>query len=206
MNVAVIDYGMGNIGSVSRALEECGARVAVAKDPAGLDRYDRIVLPGVGAFADGMRHLSSKGWVSAIRSAVERSKIPLLGICLGMQLLAERGNEGGDTEGLALIPGQVRRLEPSGDERVPHAGWNEVRTSAASRLFEGVASGTDFYFVHSYHVVPSGPAEVESMTPYAGGFVSAVSRGAAFGVQFHPEKSSKNGFRVLKNFLNLRSC
>ncbi len=207
MKVAIIDYDMGNLGSVRRAFEECGASaVTVITDPADAAACDRLVLPGVGAFADGMRTLTERGWDAAIRTAVEKFQIPLLGICLGMQLLARTGEEGGMCEGLGLIAGDVRRMVPGEGERIPHVGWNEVRMGAPSPLFEGVADGSDFYFVHGYRFIPKDPASVLATTPYAGGFVSAAGRGQVYGVQFHPEKSSKNGFKLIRNFLSLRKC
>jgi glutamine amidotransferase len=137
-----------------------------------------------------------------LRERVLDERVPLLGICLGMQLLASLGFEGGETAGLGLIGGEVRRLRPADpDTRIPHVGWNEVEPVRDSPLFAGVASRTDFYFVHSFHFVPAEPADALARTPYAAGFVSAVSRGSVFGVQFHPEKSQRPGFQVLINFL-----
>src|SRR5687768_81898 len=126
MRVAVIDYGMGNLGSVRRAFEECGAEVAVCRDPAEVNGAERIVLPGVGSFADGMKNLAAAGWVEKLREFIRDPDVALIGICLGMQLLAQSGSEGGETQGLGLIPGHVRRLDVAGpSERIPHVGWNE---------------------------------------------------------------------------------
>lgn len=201
--VAVIDYGMSNLDSVVRALQECGADPFVAQGPADLDRASRIILPGVGTFADGMKNLRDRGYEGPLREQVLRNRIPFLGICLGMQLLAGRGDEGGETAGLGFIPGDVRRLDPgAARERIPHVGWNEV-DHPGTGLFCGLAPRCDFYFVHSFVVVPSSPADVLARTPYCGGFVSAVARENVSGVQFHPEKSQKAGFQVLRNFLGL---
>ena len=163
-----------------------------------------IILPGVGAFPDGMAHLRDRGFDQALREHTAQG-IPLLGICLGMQLLAERGWEVRETAGLGLIPGEVRRLEPSnGDTRIPHVGWNQVAFARNCPLFEGIQPGTDFYFVHSYYLDCADAEAIVGRTAYCGGFTSAVARANVFGVQFHPEKSQKRGFQVLKNFLSDR--
>lgn len=203
-DVLIIDYGMGNLGSVRRALEECGANVTVSHDPATLANASRIVLPGVGAFGDGVKNLRDGGWENPLQQAVIADKIPFLGICLGMQLLADRGFEGGDNPGLGLIPGEVKKLAAkSPDERIPHIGWNEITPIGDCPLFNGIPAGTDVYFVHSFHFVPDDSGRIAATTPYCGGFASAVWDKNIFGVQFHPEKSSKMGFRMLKNFLEI---
>lgn len=205
MNVALVDYGMGNLGSVRRSFEECGAQVSVTHDPKDIEKASHLVLPGVGAFADGMENLRRLGFGDAIRKAVLEGHTPLLGICLGMQLLADSGDEGGPTVGLQLIPGEVKLFEPGPTPaRIPHIGWNEVWFSQSSRLFEGIPSGSDFYFVHSYRFLTANSDEVLATTPYCGSFVSAVGRGSVWGVQFHPEKSSKRGFDLIRNFLRLQ--
>ncbi len=201
MKVAIIDYGMSNLGSVRRAFEECGASVRVCGKPDELDGEMRLVLPGVGSFADGMRNLTDRGWAEALPACLKDSGVSLLGICLGMQLLAETGCEGGATPGLGLVKGHVRKLQPTDRlERVPHVGWNEVQHQASISLFNGIASGTDFYFVHSFHFADAGDAIVAT-TPYAGQFTSVVNRGNVFGTQFHPEKSSRPGFALIRNFM-----
>jgi glutamine amidotransferase len=205
MNAVIVDYGMGNLGSVRRALEECGASPLVSADPADVAAASCVVVPGVGAFADGMEHLESRGLAGAVRKAAGEGT-PVLGICLGMQLLADRGFEGGETRGLGLIAGEVRRLVPDAPgTRIPHVGWNEVspRGEAAEGLFGGIPDRSDFYFVHSYAFRPARERDVAAVTPYCGSFVSAVASGNVFGVQFHPEKSSKRGFALLRNFLRL---
>lgn len=202
--VAVLRYGMGNTDSVMRAIEECGARAIVTDRPEDLARATHVVLPGVGAFPDGSRHIRERGLDQAIREQSVDRGIPLLGVCLGMQLLASLGEEGGHTEGLGLVPGVVRRLEPDSPEvRLPHVGWNEVSLAQESPLFAGIADGTDFYFVHGYHLVADDAGSVVARTPYCGGFTSVVSRGSVHGVQFHPEKSQRAGFQLLRNFLAL---
>lgn len=202
MNVLVVDYGMGNLNSVRRGLENCGATVEVSSDPSRLAGASAVILPGVGSFADGMRNLRSAGWEAPLRQAVLKEGVPLLGICLGMQLLADRGEEGGESKGLGFIPGEVMRLKAGAlRERIPHVGWNEVRLSRKNPVFDAIPDNTDFYFVHSFHFVPKKAEDTAATTPYCGAFVSAVASGSVFGTQFHPEKSSKMGSRLLRNFL-----
>lgn len=204
MSTVIIDYGMGNLISVKRAFEECGADVHISDDPQDLASATHIVLPGVGAFADGMAALNAKGWRAAIRTAVERESAALLGICLGMQLLAEKGTEGGQVDGLGLIEGEVVKLQPKEvGERIPHVGWNELWPEQRHTLFEGIADGSDFYFVHSYHFRTKDDASLLATTPYCGGFASVVGKDRILGVQFHPEKSQRTGFQLIRNFLSL---
>ena len=201
--VAVLRYGMGNTDSVARAVEECGGCAVVTDRPEELAEATHLILPGVGAFPDGMRHIRELGLDEAVREQAERG-IPVLGVCLGMQLLATAGEEGTATPGLDLVAGTVRRLEPdTPTTRIPHVGWNELVVERPSPLFSGVADGTDFYFVHSYHFDAADADTVIGRTPYCGGFTAAVSRGSVHGVQFHPEKSQRAGFQVLRNFLAL---
>jgi glutamine amidotransferase len=161
----------------------------------------------VGSFADGMAHLEERGWTAALRAEVGAGK-PLLGICLGMQLLASHGTEGGDTPGLDLVPGAVRRLEALGCAlRVPHVGWNAITPAGSGGgLFAAISPGTDFYFVHSYAFVPESAEHVLARTDYGVPVVAAVARGNVFGTQFHPEKSSRAGLRLLRNFLEGAAC
>lgn len=201
MTVVIVDHGLCNVGSARRAFEECGGRVLVSDDPAGLKDATHIVLPGVGAFAAGMNELRARGWDTALRKAVLEDNVPVLGICLGMQLLADKGYEGGETAGLGLIPGEVVRMEPCANERLPHVGWNDVVVERPSVLFESIPTGTDFYFVHSFHFATSGGDDQVASAPYCGRIAAAVERGRVYGVQFHPEKSSKAGFQLIRNFL-----
>jgi glutamine amidotransferase len=201
-SVAIVDYGMCNLDSVARAVEECGGQPLVTADPKDLSQATHMILPGVGAFPEAMSNLRRSGFDEAIREQAE-SQIPLLGICLGMQLLATKGFEGKETEGLNLIPGEVHRLQPvTKSDRVPHTGWNEVVPAAECALLNGIAPRKDFYFVHSFHLVCESQY-VMATTPYAGGFTSIVRNGRVFGTQFHPEKSQRLGFALLKNFLSL---
>lgn len=204
MQVIIIDYGMSNLGSISHAVSECGGEATISDDPRDLNSATHIVLPGVGAYTDGMKNLDEGKWIAPIRKAALEDKIPFLGICLGMQLLSDIGYEGGETKGLGLIPGKVERFVSKSDsERIPHVGWNEIYQQKDSPLLESIADGTDFYFVHSYHFIPQNKSDILCTTPYCGGFVSALQAENIFGTQFHPEKSSRPGFQLLTNFLNL---
>ena len=202
--VAIVDYGMCNLDSVRRAFEECSSSPFVTDEPADLADADLIVLPGVGAFPDAMANLRERALDKALDDEVLGNRVPFLGICLGMQLLATTGHEGGETAGLGWIDADVCRLRPtSEDTRVPHVGWNEVVPARETPLFDGMPRASDFYFVHSYHVECHDDTDVAATTPYCGGFVSAIQRDNIFAVQFHPEKSQERGFEVLRRFLAL---
>jgi imidazole glycerol-phosphate synthase subunit HisH len=201
--VAVIDYDMGNRRSVEKALAHVGAEAQITRDPARLDAADALVLPGVGSFPVGMANLKSFGLDSVIRENVEAGK-PLLGICLGMQLLFEASSEMSEgTNGLALIGGQVRPLR-AGGLRIPHIGWSEVRIEHESPLTSGIsAAGAPFYHVHSYIAEPSDRDTVVGTAEYGERFATVVRRGCVHGTQFHPEKSSTDGLALLADFLKL---
>lgn len=200
--VAIVDYGMCNLDSVARAVEECGAVAIVTDQASDIASADRVILPGVGSFAEAMAKIRERSLDRILGDLVPGRQIPFLGICLGMHLLATCGIEGGTTEGLGWIDGEVRRLEPNGeDHRIPHIGWNDLDLVRDSPLFAGIAPESDFYFVHSYHLRPAEEDVVVARTRYADGFVSAVQRDLIFGVQFHPEKSQRLGFQLLRNFL-----
>jgi glutamine amidotransferase len=203
MSLLIVDYGMGNLRSVVRAFEEIGADCFISDAPAATRECAGIIVPGVGSFAQGMTNLRKAGMADAILEAVREEHLPLLGICLGMQLLATRGFEGGETDGLNLIPGEVRLLPRHAGERIPHVGWTEVSLLKEDSLLDSLPDGADFYFVHSYAYHTDDPEDVIAQTPYAGGFPSIIGRGCVRGVQFHPERSSKPGFRLLGNFLSL---
>ena len=207
MSIAVIDYGMGNLRSVSKALEHVapGATVLVTSDPKVVAAADRVVFPGQGAMPDCMRELDARGLRPAVLEAT-RSK-PFLGLCIGLQMLFESSEEG-DTPGLAVLPGKVRRFPaevmrtaPGGPLKVPHMGWNGVATSGHA-LWDGIVSGARFYYVHSYYADTTDPALVAGTTTYAFPFTCAAARDNIFAVQFHPEKSQAAGLRLLANFVN----
>lgn len=208
MTVAIIDYGMGNLGSVQRALAAIGEDEArVVADPEQLRSASRIILPGVGSFAEAMGNLVQRGWKEEIRRQVLDEGIPLLGICLGMQLLASHGSEHGNTEGLDLVAGDIVPLASLGCmQRVPHVGWNEITNIRGHALFSAIPTGTDFYFVHSFAYKVANPDHVLAVSDYGVPVAAAVQDGNAMGVQYHPEKSAKAGFRQLRNFLDLKPC
>ena len=199
--IAVIDTGMCNVDSMVRAIEECGAKADVTNVPSDLDRCDKMILPGVGGFPDAMAMLHEHGLVDEIRTNVLDHDVPILGVCLGMQLLAARSEEVRDCQGLALLDATVIRLVPTSGERVPHVGWNEVDPSTSTTMFTGIAPSTDFYFVHSFHMICADAADVAATTPYCGTITSAVQRAHIWGTQFHPEKSQASGLRLLRNFV-----
>lgn len=207
--IAIVDYGAGNVGSVARAFARIGVDAHLLDDPAGLDGVPRALLPGVGAFAEGMAVLARRGWVEALRAFAATGR-PLLGICAGMQFLGSHGDEGGPTEGLGLVPGRVRRLDELGcDRRIPHLGWNAVtlrESAAAHPLVAGVPDGTDFYFAHSYALVPDDPAHVLATTEHGVTLTAMVAAGNVVGAQFHPEKSSNAGLKVLEDFAAMPPC
>lgn len=212
MKVGVIDYGVGNLGSVLRALEELRVAPVLVNRAADMHATDCLILPGVGNFADCARLLDQGGWTTALRDEVQGYQRPLLGVCVGMQLLADSSTEGAadgqDTPGLGFIPGQVRHLRSFGcTQRVPHVGWNGItRTRTDDPLFHGIPDGTDFYFVHSYAFAPQDAGDVLATTEYGVPVTAAVRRGHVWGTQFHPEKSSRAGFRLLKNFIEGPTC
>lgn len=200
--LAIVDYGMGNRRSVQKALEHVGAVVEVTGDADRLQDADGLVVPGVGAFPRAMRNLTELGLIDPLRAAAAQGR-PLLGICLGMQLLFERSAELGDTPGLGLLAGEVTRLETRG-LRIPHIGWNEVRFERPSALTAGLpAQGAAFYHVHSYAARPGDDADVVGTTEYGERFATIVAREHVFGVQFHPEKSSHHGLAMLSDFVSV---
>jgi len=200
VNVHIVDYGMGNLVSVKNAFEAIGATVRIVDRGEHLEDAGAVVLPGVGAFGKGMDGLRARGFVDALEREVREKKKPFLGICLGLQLLAQRGTELGDHAGLGWIAGTVRRLEVTPDLRVPHIGWNDVRGTGP--LFAEIPANASFYFVHSYHLVPEDRRVVAGETSYGPDFVSVVHDENVHAVQFHPEKSHKHGLALLKNFID----
>ena len=196
MTVALVDYGMGNRRSVEKALEHVGATVARTADRDEIAGADAIVLPGVGAFPEAMRRLRSLALEDVIRERADAG-VPLLGICLGMQLLFERSDEHEGAPGLGILPGTVTRLQ---SPRLPHIGWNLVTFERPSPLTEGLGEAAAFYHVHSLAPEPANPEDVVGRGEYGERFVSIVERGNVMGVQFHPEKSSRDGLALLRNF------
>jgi imidazole glycerol-phosphate synthase subunit HisH len=197
----IVDYGMGNLRSVEKAVAAVGGRPMITGDPEAVRKASRLILPGVGAFGDAMRNLRQKGMDSAIRDAVQAGK-PLLGLCLGLQLLFTHSEEFGSHEGLDLIPGKVLRFQEP-DLRVPHVGWNQIEGIRQNPLLQGIPDGSYFYFVHSYYVEPDRTEDILSWTHYGRRFCSIACRGHVWGAQFHPEKSQDIGKKLLRNFLGL---
>jgi len=198
----VVDYGMGNLRSVSKALEHVApdARVLVTADPEEIRASERVVVPGQGAMPDCMRQLAASGAREAVIEAAADK--PFLGICIGVQMLFERAEEG-DTPGLGIIPGRVPRLRVSG-LKIPHMGWNEVFQARPHPVWQGVASGSRYYFVHSYYPQPDDPSLTAATCVYGTPFTCAIARDNIFAVQFHPEKSQSAGLQLLSNFVNWR--
>jgi glutamine amidotransferase len=200
--IAIIDYEMGNLRSVQKALERVGHAATITSDPAVLADAQKIVLPGVGAFRDAIAALRERKLVEPIRAAIESGK-PFLGICLGLQLLFDKSYEDGEHQGLGVFPGEVVRFNVPTEYKVPHMGWNQLRFRSRPPIFEGVEDGAHFYFVHSYYVVPKDASLIATETEYPRAFCSSVWRDRLFAVQFHPEKSQSAGLRLLKSFAEL---
>jgi glutamine amidotransferase len=212
MSVAIVDYGSGNLHSAAKAFEraarDCGydQPIVVTKDPDEVARAERVVLPGVGAFADCRRGLDTvSGMVEALDTRVRRQGRPFLGICVGMQLMAERGREYEVTAGLGWIPGEVDRITPSDPGlKIPHMGWNTLNQIRPHKLLEGIPvgpQGLHAYFVHSFHLKTAEPASLVAQADYGGPVTAIVGRDTAVGTQFHPEKSQRLGLKLIANFL-----
>ncbi len=195
--IAIIDYGMGNLRSVQKAFETVGIFPEIIDSEEELKKADAIVLPGVGAFADAMDNLDRMKLTDVLKQEVISGK-PFLGICLGMQLLFTVSEEQGEFQGLDLLPGRVRKMPA--EAKIPHMGWNQIEIQQASPLLAGIPDGANYYFVHSYFVDPSRQEDILTKTDYNFKFASIVGRDNIFGIQFHPEKSSRLGLQILKNF------
>lgn len=203
--VTVIDYGMGNLLSVTRALEHCGAEVQLESSPQAIAAAARLVLPGVGAFADGMAELTRRGLVEPIRQYAGSGK-PFLGICLGMQMMLDGSDEFGESRGLGIIPGWVRKLPAQSGIKLPHIGWSAISPPPGAdwqgSLLQDVPVGHEMYFVHSYHADPADPAHRLAETLYGSyAFCAAIRKDNVTGCQFHPEKSGECGLSIIRKFL-----
>jgi glutamine amidotransferase len=199
--IAIVDYGMGNVRSVLNAFERVAPGAAgLVADPAGILAADRVVIPGVGAFRDAIAVLRERGLAQALRD-VAASGRPVLGVCLGMQLLASRSSEFGEHTGLDLIPGSVERIATEPGLRIPHVGWNDLEVRTPDALLASLGPEPTFYFVHSYEFQPDDAAAVTAVTDYGRPVTACVGAGNVFGVQFHPEKSGEDGLTLLKAFV-----
>jgi len=202
--IGIVDYNMGNLASVINAFAKVGVDASLESDPAKLEQYDKLILPGVGAFGDAMEHLKENGMDEAVVNYAKSGK-PLLGICLGMQLLFESSEEFGSHQGLGLIPGKVVAFDENKFDhalKVPHMGWNELFVQKETPLFEGLKKDFYLYFVHSYHAVCDDTYAI-GKTHYGYEFVSSVQNDNIYGIQPHPEKSHKNGLKIIENFANM---
>jgi glutamine amidotransferase len=206
--IAIIDYGMGNLRSVQKGFEKIGYEAVVTADPKVLLDAERVVLPGVGAFRDCIRNLEEGGFIDPIHKVIQAGK-PFLGICLGLQLLFTESEEFGLHKGLNVIPGRVVRfpegMQEAGEElKVPHMGWNQISVKHEAPIFEGIADGTNVYFVHSYYVKPEDEGVIATTTRYGIEFCSSIWRDNIVATQFHPEKSQEKGLAMLKNFATMK--
>jgi glutamine amidotransferase len=200
--ITIVDYGMGNLRSVSKAFESQGADVKISSKPRDIDGAEKIVLPGVGAFGDAMRELKKHRLVEALKRNIKEGK-PFLGLCLGLQLLFETSDESPGVKGLGIFKGKSVKFRKK-SIKVPHMGWNNITMRKKSRLFKNVKNGSFFYFVHSFFVSPKDKTLALAFSDYSGKFVCAVEKDNVFGLQFHPEKSQRNGLKVIRNFTGLK--
>lgn len=203
MKIVIIDYGLGNLGSMANMLKKIGAQTVVSSDLSVIGAAEKLILPGVGAFDEGMQNLQSSGLVQVLNKRVLEEKVPILGVCLGMQLLGMRSEEG-QLPGLGWLDAESVRFnfqDANANLKVPHMGWNQLIICQAHPLFTDLDAANRFYFVHSYHVICANPDDVLASTSYGFDFTSAIVKDNIMGVQFHPEKSHKFGMHLLKNFV-----
>ena len=201
--IAIVDYGVGNLFSVHKALLAAGAEAEVTSDEMKIRRAEKIVLPGVGAFGDCMKELTRSGLIPVLQERIDAG-VPLLGICVGLQILFEDSEESPGVPGLGIIKGHVRRIEAPG-LKVPHMGWNALAEERGTDLYEGLTPGSYVYFVHSYHALPEDRAVVTAVTNYGSELTASVKQDNVKATQFHPEKSGKTGLRILQNFVEAKS-
>lgn len=200
--ITIIDYGMGNLRSVQKAFEKVGHKAVVTSDPRDVAQAEKIVLPGVGAFGACMENLHKFDLIPAIREVVQAKK-PFLGICMGLQVLFDEGEEFGTHQGLGIIPGKVIRFKLPKKFKIPHMGWNRIHKNRRIPIMAEIDENAYFYFVHSYHVVPKDAGVIVTTTDYGKPFVSSIAKDNIFACQFHPEKSQATGLKILKAFGNL---
>ncbi len=200
--IVIIDYGMGNLRSVQKGFERMGHEAIVTAEPEKVDRASKVVLPGVGAFEDAMAELKRRNLIDPVLAAINSGR-PFLGICLGLQLLFETSHENGTHRGLGVLRGECLRFELPPEYSVPHMGWNQLLVRRRPPILEGIEEGTQFYFVHSYYVVPTEGEVIATETDYHTPFCSMIWRDNVFATQFHPEKSQANGLKILDNFAKL---
>ncbi|MEW5800725.1 MAG: imidazole glycerol phosphate synthase subunit HisH [bacterium] len=198
--IAILDFDMGNLRSIQKGFEQVGASAVITRDQAKVHSAHKLILPGVGAFRDGMKNLAHYNLIPLIQEAVAEGK-PVLGICLGMQLLFTESEEFGLTQGLNIVPGKVKRFTVN--LKIPHMGWNSIEIKNQVPLFQNSSNGEYFYFVHSYYVEPENPDCIAATTEYGIPFTSAICQGTLFATQFHPEKSQSSGLKILKAFAGL---
>lgn len=200
--LAIVDYQMGNLRSVQKGFERVGADAVITRDPSEIAAADKVVLPGVGAFEDAIGELHRRDLVNPIKDVITQGK-PFLGICLGLQLLFDVSYEGGEFEGLGIVPGKVVRFDVASQYKVPHMGWNQAEIIRQAPILDGIEDKTYFYFVHSYYVAPDDDSVTAIKSNYDGDFCAMIWRDNLFATQFHPEKSQEHGLAVLRNFASL---
>lgn len=205
--IIIVDYGMGNLGSILNMLKKIGAEARISSNPVEIGNADKLILPGVGSFDSGMKNLTEMNITPVLYEKVINRKTPFLGICLGMQLFTKKSEEG-VLPGLGWIDAETKRFSFDSEQRlkIPHMGWNMITVKKESPLFKEMYLEPKYYFVHSYHVICNDPNDILTTTYYGYDFVSSVQRGNIFGVQFHPEKSHKYGMKLLNNFVDYKSC
>ena len=205
IQVCIIDYGLGNITSVYNAIKTLGFNVSISSNHSNIEKATHLILPGVGSFYSGMKNLQEYDLIDILNHEVIKKKKPILGICLGMQLLASFGHESKYCAGLGWVKGEVKRMNKKLEsEKLPHMGWNNLSATSNSTLAKNITENLVFYFVHSYHLIPEDKTIITGLCDYAGGFVAMIESKNIFGTQFHPEKSHDIGQRLIDNFLNYR--